>query len=142
MAQTTLIKQTLTVKKVIGKAASKFGKASIIVPLNGKDEFLGLNDAVDEKAFVEGKTYELELSVSKTGKRYVNKVLGTASDKPAVAPVSHTADAAVAPALDREVRITKLNIGNIAGTLSTGDPAGFAAAYDIVKAKYEAEGLL
>ena len=58
MASTTIIKQKLTVKKVIGKAQSKFGKASLIVPMNGKDEFLGLNDGVDETAFEAGKTYD------------------------------------------------------------------------------------
>lgn len=139
-----MIKQTLTVKKIIGKEQSKFGKASIIVPLNGKDEFLGLNDGVDEKAFVDGGTYELEISVSKTGKRYVNKVLGEgkAADvavAPAVAP-AHAGEKATT--LDREVRITLMNVGNIAGNLSAGDAEAFEKNFDLVKAKYKAEGII
>ena len=141
MAQSTLIKQTLTVKKVISKAASKFGKASIIVPLNGKDEFLGLNDGVDETAFSEGSTYNLELSVSKTGKRYVNKILGeaTVAAEPVVEATAEVKDAIV---MDRDTRITLMNIGNIAGALAAGDLDSFSKAFDHVKAKYKEEGIL
>ena len=71
----TLIEQVVLVKRVIKKADSKFGKASIIVPFNGKDEFLGLNDGVDENLFVNGNTYKLGITVSKTGKRYVEEVI-------------------------------------------------------------------
>jgi len=149
MAQGTLIKQTLTVKKIIKAADSRYGKASIIVPLNGKDEFLGLNDGVDENAFVDGGTYDLELSVSKTGKRYVNKVVGTATEevvakapKAKAGKVSHTAGAEVVAGLDRDQRITLMNVGNIAGNLSAGDAGTFAANFAIVKEVYKAEGII
>lgn len=143
MGQATLLKQTLTVKKVITKAQSKFGKASIIVPLNGKDEFLGLNDGVDENSFEEGKSYDLELSISKTGKRYVNKILGVANGVPAATTANHTADApVVAHGLDRETRITLMNVGNIAGNLSAGDAEAFAKNFALVKGVYKAEGII
>lgn len=132
----------MTVKKVIGKAASKFGKASIIVPLNGKDEFLGLNDSVDEAAFEAGKTYDLELSISKTGKRYVNKILGADAEVVEDAPVSSTAKADAVQGLDRDTRITLMNVGNIASGLAAGDLGAFDAAFDHVKAKYKKEGIL
>jgi hypothetical protein len=84
MAQRALIQQTIKVKKVIKKAQSKFGKASVIVPFNGKDEFLGLNDRVDEDAFAEGKTYKVGIAVSKQGKRYIEEIVGeeTIEDAP------------------------------------------------------------
>lgn len=142
MVQSTLIKQTLTVKKVISKEQSKFGKASIIVPVNGKDEFLGLNDGVDSSAFKEGETYEVEISVSKTGKRYINQVLGHATAVPSASNTDSTADAPSAVGLDRDTRITLMNIGNIAGSISVGDPASFKANYALVKEVYKAEGIL
>lgn len=145
MANNQLIKQTVTVKKVLGKAASKYGKASIIVPVNGKDEFLGLNDGVDENSFEAGKTYDIGVSVSKTGKRYVAEFIGE-SGSTAAAPVeaTHTggANTIATAGLDREVRITYMNIANVAASLVAGDIDAFDKAFDKVVAKYKELGVL
>jgi len=145
MTQATLIQQTVVVKKVIPAAQSKFGKASIIVPSNGKDEFLGLNEGVDEAAFVDGGTYHVEISVSKTGKRYVNKILNAieadGSPQPA-ATTTHTANGNVVNKLDRDTRITLMNVGNIASNLSAGFPDGFSKTFNMVREKYKQEGIL
>ena len=141
MGAITVIKQTVLVKKVITKTQSKFGKASIVVPLNGKDEFLGLNDGVDETAFTEGRSYEVEISISKTGKRYVNRII-SAVEGGATTTQTATAPVAAVPTLDRDTRITLMNVGNIAGTLSTGDADAFTKNFDLVKAKYKEEGVL
>jgi len=147
MASTTIIKQKLTVKKVIGKAQSKFGKASLIVPMNGKDEFLGLNDGVDETAFEAGKTYELELAISKTGKRYVRGIISqdatvAEAPKPAPAKKEEAVETEVVQALDRDTRITLMNIGNVAANLAAGDLDNFGKAFRAVKKLYKEEGVL
>lgn len=143
MAATTLIRQTLTVKRVFTKEGSRFGKASILVPLNGKDEFLGLNDGVDENAFKDGGTYDLEISISKTGRRYVNKVLGAVAGEAAPTVDTHAAPVpSVTAGLDRETRISLMNIGNIAGHLSAGDATAFIENFKLVKAHYKEEGII
>lgn len=145
MTPATLIKQVLTIKKVITKAQSKFGKASIIVPLNGKDEFLGLNEKVDENAFGIGKTYELEISISKTGKRYVNAIVREVEGEKVEVKtnsVSKTTEPETKSGLDRETRITLMNVGNVAATLSAGDLDGFEKAFRVVKKVYQSEGVL
>jgi len=145
MAQRALIQQTIRIKKVIKKAQSKFGKASVIVPFNGKDEFLGLNDKVDENAFVEGKTYKVGIAVSKTGKRYIEEIVGEDTDvdsTPAPKTVTKTVDTKADSGLDRETRITLMNVGNIAGALVAGDLDRFEEAFDKVKTKYKKEGIL
>lgn len=99
MGTSTLVNDTVTVKRFIPAEKSKYGKASIIVTFNGKDEFIDFNKGVD--AVLEaGKTYSVELSISEKGKRYLNKVLGpnpaTAAPKKSVAakPVkAHTEEA-------------------------------------------------
>jgi hypothetical protein len=144
MAQKTLIHQTIKVKKVIKKAQSKFGKASVIVPFNGKDEFLGLNDSVDENAFTEGNSYKVGIAVSKTGKRYIEEIVDDlGADTDFVAPKAETKiiDTQEKP-LDREVRITLMNVGNVAATLVAGDVDRFEEAFEKVKSVYKREGVL
>lgn len=147
MATTQTIQQKLLVKKVIKKANSKFGKASIIVPMNGKDEFLGLNDGVDENAFVDGKTYDLEIAISKTGKRYVNGIIAedAKSPAPAVAKQPETKpESQPEPkfALDRDTRITYMNVANVAAQLAAGDLDAFDKSFDHVEKKYKEKGVL
>jgi len=145
MPTSTVITQTLKVKKVISKEKSKFGKASIIVPLNGKDEFLGVNDGVDENAIKEGATYKFEISISKTGKRYVNSIVSEEGKaEPAKVEVKKDApvEAEVVHALDRETRITLMNVGNVAATLAAGDLDTFEKAFRAVKKLYKEEGVL
>jgi len=75
MTNTTIVKEQLTVKRMIPAAKAKFGKGAIIVTFNGKDEFINFNDGVNESDIQDGKTYLLELSISDKGKRYLNKVV-------------------------------------------------------------------
>jgi len=147
MAQRTLIHQTIKVKKVLKKAQSKFGKASVIVPFNGKDEFLGLNDNVDENAFTEGHTYKVGIAVSKTGKRYIEDIVedlgaGDAPTQTVTKPTSKTTEAEVVSSLDRDTRITLMNVGNVAANLVAGDLDRFDEAFQTVKKVYKEEGVL
>lgn len=76
MAKTTLVKDVITIEGIIPAAKSKFGKGSVVVKFNGRDEYLNFNEGVSEAAFEKGSTYEVELSISEKGKRYLNKVFG------------------------------------------------------------------
>ena len=142
MTAAIVSKQALKVKKVLPKAQSKYKKAAIIVPLNGKDEFLGLNEGVDESALKEGVIYEFEISVSKTGKRYVNKVLGEVSGASDTSHSTTAVDSTPTSSLDRDTQITLMNVGKVAGSLAAGDVEAFDKVFDHVKAKYQKEGIL
>lgn len=83
MPANTLETAKLQVKQFIPASESKYGKPSIVVDSGGKNEYLGLNTAVEKTVFEEGVTYDLELSISaKNGKRYVNRVLSTGEKSP------------------------------------------------------------
>lgn len=143
MSQTQLIRQTVTVKGVFPKATSKYKKASILVPANGKDEYLGLNEEVNENLFQVGKTYEIGVSVAKSGKRYVSEFIGEVGTTPAKeAAHSPTATVHTDAGLDRDTRITYMNVANVAATLIAGNIKEFDNAFDTIVKKYKELGVL
>lgn len=149
MATGTVMQKTFVIEGVNLKP--RYGKFALFVKDGGVDTWLNTTDKIDfdGSEIDKGGTYTFEIYKTDAGKMYVNKVLDTDGNEVKAAAPAKTArrtttKAAVAAdsGLDRDARITLMNVGNIAGALSAGDSAAFNANFDLVKAKYKEEGII
>jgi len=97
---------------------------------------------LDMKVFQKDGSYEVEREILENGK--AGNIIKVVGFDDAVTPegVSKTSNGDHKIVLDRDTRITLMNVANVAATLANGDIAKFDAAFEHVELKYRKKGVL
>jgi len=151
----TTVKEFITVHGVNPKPFTKNGKVlSSGGLLVDPDKKIWVNTApgMDMKPFQKGGNYEVEREILENGKTG-NIISLVGFDEPAVTAKTTTSTGnGCAVIIDRDRKITLMNVGNVASNLALGtldDTAtttsisdAFNVSFDVVKARYQKEGIL